>query len=86
MSFLATNQRKVKSFTAFICLLSSLKKITPRVGNVHFWVSHLAPHRQVVILRVKNPDGDVAHCQLFGEYEAEADVAEGEAFKSTFKK
>lgn len=60
--------------------------IAPRVRYVHFWVSHLAPHRQVVVLRVKDPDGDVAHGQLFGEFKAEADVAKDETFKSTFKK
>lgn len=80
-----------------MCLLSSLKKkkqinamsvvaIAPRVGYVHFWVSHLAPQRQVVVLRVKDPDGDVTHSKLFGEFEAEADIAKGETFKSEFKK
>lgn len=60
--------------------------IAPRVGYMHFWVSHPAPHRQVVVLRVKDPDGDVAHGQLFGEFEAEANVAKDETFKSEVKK
>lgn len=59
--------------------------ITPRVGHVHFRVSHPAPHGQVVILGVKDPDGDVAHGQLFGKLEAEADVAKDETLKSKFK-
>lgn len=49
-------------------------------------MSHPAPHRQVVVLRVKDPDGDVAHGQLFGEFEAEANVAKDETFKSEVKK
>lgn len=57
----------------------------PWAGYVHFRVSHFAPHGQVVVLRVKDPDGDVTHGQRFGEFEAEADVAKDETFKSKFK-
>lgn len=58
--------------------------IAPRVGDVNFRVSHPAPQRQVVVLRVKDPDGDVTHCQLFWELEANAHIAKDETFKSEF--
>lgn len=60
--------------------------IAPGVGDVNFRVSHPAPQRQVVVLRVKDPDGDVAHGQLFWELEAEAQITKDETFKSEVKK
>lgn len=79
-------KRKEKKERKEINCAASAVAIPPRVGYVHFRVSHPAPHRQVVILRVKDPDGDVAHRQLFGEMEAKANVAKDETFKPKFKK
>lgn len=60
--------------------------IAPRVGDVNFRVSRPAPQREVVKLRVKDPDGDVTHSQLFWEPKAKAHIAKDETFESKFKK
>lgn len=54
----------------------------PWVSNVCFRVSYPAQQRQVVVVCVKDPYGDVAHGQLFGELKAQTYLFEREPFKS----